>query len=66
MINLDIESYCNNCDGFEAKTIKMETFHENGYFSDTTIQCENKRKCARMYEHIKREVQKNAGYCSGS
>lgn len=62
MITLDVESYCHDCDAFEPKTrtIEMQNFDMCESHTDTIISCKDSRKCARMYEHAKREVLRNA------
>lgn len=52
MISLAIETYCNDCDGFEPKTVRIECDNN----TDIIVRCESARRCMRMYEHLKREV----------
>lgn len=61
MITLDVEKYCQDCDGFEPKVrrTEMQDFDMCVTHSETYVSCEHSRKCARMYEHIKREVAKD-------
>ena len=61
MIKLLVEPYCQDCDGFEPRVKKTEMLSNYNLCttSETYVSCEHSRKCARMYEHIKREVSKN-------
>lgn len=60
-IVLDVEEYCHDCDGFEPRVRRMEfqNFDTQTSFPETFVSCEHSRKCMRMYEHIKKEVQRN-------
>lgn len=58
MISLQVESYCDNCDGFEPVVIHTKSFSfvDNSEESNTIVKCDNARKCAAIYRHIQKEV----------
>jgi len=58
-IMLDIQVYCEECDGFSPKVNKTEIVSLDGNDKhDTMIFCEYKKRCSRMYQQAKRFVEK--------
>lgn len=57
MILLNVEDYCQDCPGFEPEMERMriEEFATTEQSWSTVIVCSNRRKCKRMYEHVRRE-----------
>lgn len=56
MITLDVESYCNNCPGFEAD-VDITCLHDEQMYKmyNTFIRCRNRNKCKTIYDHLKEE-----------
>lgn len=61
MIKLDVEGYCQDCLDFDPAVVKATRIQcHNGEFeySDTLIQCENRRRCAAIARHISQQKAK--------
>lgn len=60
-IRVSVEPYCENCPEFEPEvtTSTLRARNDKYFCADTTIFCEHREKCNRMYESIKEEI-KNA------
>lgn len=59
MIKLDIREYCQDCTDFEPQVAhKPEQFAslsgDIGVLGDTIIECEHRRHCEALYNHLKR------------
>ena len=59
MIKLDVCSYCQDCTDFEPQvTQKPAQFAslsgDIGVLGDTIIECEHRRHCEALYNHLKR------------
>ncbi len=57
-IRVSVEPYCQNCPEFSPELFKNTLRDEQGrcVCSDTTIFCEHREKCSRMYDSIKEGV----------
>ena len=58
MIQVCVEPYCQNCPEFSPDVAKSTLRNSlDRYFCvDTTIFCEHREKCSRMYNAIKEET----------
>lgn len=60
MIELNIHEYCQSCPEFEPRIAQRPTQFINltgdigSVFGDTIIECENRRHCEALYNHLKR------------
>ena len=64
MIKLDIREYCQNCTDFEPQVAQKpaQASSLSGdicVLGDTIVECENRRHCETLYNHLKRS-DKNA------
>lgn len=57
MIDIKVEDYCQECDGFDPV---VDTRLQNimGEAKVTLVICSNRRRCNAMYNHILREFNK--------
>lgn len=57
MITLDVESYCNNCPGFEADVYItcLHSPYNDEQMYNTFIRCGNRNKCKTIYDYLKEE-----------
>ena len=57
-IQLKLDSYCEDCDRFEAETNKTALYcNSERTLCETTITCRNRKKCKEIYEYLKGEEQ---------
>lgn len=63
MITLIVPEYCQSCTDFEPQVTQGPEQVETGYGNivlcgDTYIECEYRRRCKAIYEHLEREKEK--------
>lgn len=61
MIKIDVQSYCQDCQVFEADvTNAHKTINEDGEFdlTDTIVQCKRRNLCAGIKKYLERQAQK--------
>lgn len=66
MIKLEIEEYCDGCDGFVPVAYRNPLKPQLVYGPlpvEIVVRCETSRKCKRMYEHIKRHCEDPVDCC---
>lgn len=56
MIRIDVEEYCHECRDFRADVTIMTRNAERNEWSDTIIQCENKKKCAGLVRYLEHRI----------
>ena len=59
MIKLDIREYCQDCTDFDPQVAHKPTQFASlsgdiGVLGDTIIECEHRRHCEALYNHLKR------------
>ena len=60
MIKLDIRGYCQDCTEFEPQVAQRPaqfaslTGDIGGVLGDTIVECEHRRHCEALYNHLKR------------
>lgn len=59
MIKLDIREYCQSCTEFEPQITQRpaQSARLSGdicVFGDTIVECEHRRHCETLYNHLKR------------
>lgn len=64
MIKLDVCSYCQDCTDFEPQVAQKpgqfaSLSGDIRVFGDTIVECEHRRHCETLYNHLKRS-DKNA------
>lgn len=64
MIELMVEDYCHDCDGFEPKVEDSENYvvNESGLpvMGDKLIFCRYRKRCANMARYLERKLRDNA------
>lgn len=55
MISLDVPVYCHTCIAFEPSATSVRTL-DNDLM--TYVRCVNDKKCANLYRHIHKEIDK--------
>ena len=55
MISLAVKPYCDNCDYFEPEKSSVVYADEVSYIE---VMCENRRKCDRIEEYLRCEIEK--------
>lgn len=57
-IQVSVEPYCQNCPEFSPEVFKgtLRDAQDRYFCAKTTIFCEHRDKCSRMYDAIKEEV----------
>lgn len=56
MIKLDVEEFCQSCQGFKAES--NTTVYSDGILVETIVTCEDIKKCRNIKRHIERELHK--------
>lgn len=56
MIQLKVETYCENCKDFEADVSKSVLYNDDVMLYETYIRCENAGHCKQLYEYLKGEI----------
>ena len=59
MIRLDVEEYCHGCLDFSPDvTMPVRYFigNQEAAFSDTTVQCEYRKRCAGIKRYLERYI----------
>ena len=59
MIKLDIREYCQACTEFEPRVAQKPAQFASlsgdiGVLGDTIVECEHRRHCEALYNHLKR------------
>lgn len=57
MIEVNYESYCENCSGFDPVANVTTIFSNDHKTCNTTISCTKCDICKRIYEYIKEECE---------
>lgn len=55
MITLQVEEYCQECADFQPG---VERLYVNGEIAIQTVCCENRERCANIYEFAQEKVRK--------
>ena len=58
MIDLHVEGYCQECAGFQPC---IERLYADGKIIAQTVYCENRERCANIYEFAHEKVGKEIG-----
>lgn len=59
-IQLKLDSYCEDCNRFEAETNKTALYSNSEMtLCETTITCTNRIKCKEIYEYLKAKGEQN-------
>lgn len=59
MIALQVEEYCQECEDFQPCVI--EKLYAGGKIITQTVCCENRERCANIYEFAREKVGKEIG-----
>lgn len=62
MIELAIEDYCHECDGFEPIKDEQASYEYNtmgGSYRVVTVKCQSARRCANMIRYLERKRRNN-------
>ena len=63
MIRVDVEDYCHQCLDFCPDVIKPQRMAAPGgelIFTDTVIQCENRKRCAGIRRFLEMQMKEEA------
>lgn len=64
MIKLDVEDYCQECQGFEPDADTSDFYNplnQNECVRDTIIRCRYRKRCANMVRYLERKLRNDAG-----
>lgn len=63
MIWLEVEDYCQDCDGFEPVLLNDSNLYAGDtlYKTVKAVSCKYQRRCAAMYKHLERQFNKTKG-----
>ena len=60
MIKLIVPDYCQSCAEFEPRVTQRPeqlntVYGETYFYGDTIVECQYRRRCEAMYDHLKKE-----------